>query len=543
MQAIFAPADESVTAIKRWLVDAGISAETISSPKSQGWIDFRTTVSKLEALLQTRYHIYESRASGTESVGTDEYHLPTTIAEHIDFITPAVAHLQVQRRDGTATAKARSASLVAKKRPLAGSSQHNAASACDQVVTPACIRGVYSIPQGTSNIRGNELGMFEADIDIYKQNDLDLFYRKFATNIPKGFGPTVHYIDYNGDIPDGSEATCESALDFDIALPIIYPQRSILYQTNNNLNVESTTTGIFNQFLDAVDGTYCTKDGGDDPKVDGKIPHQPCGEFKPANVISFSYGMSENDWPTAYQKRQCNEFMKLGLQGTSVVFASGDGGVAGRNGEHCNGLDGSIFNPTTPASCPYVTSVGSTQLTGSDIARSPESATTSFSSGGGFSNIWTTPSYQSHAVSSYFAQHDPGFPSFNISDNKIPANGGIYNRQGRGYPDVAALGSSGVSALGGAFTLMDGTSMSCPLFASILNRINEERLKIGKPVVGFVNPALYRNPSMFRDVTIGGHFGVGTCKGKGFSAVEGWDPVTGLGTPRYPEMIKYFTSL
>ena len=29
----------------------------------------------------------------------------------------------------------------------------------------------------------------------------------------------------------------------------------------------------------------------------------------------------------------------------------------------------------------------------------------------------------------------------------------------------------------------------------------------------------------------------------GFSAVEGWDPVTGLGTPNYPKMLEYFMSL
>jgi tripeptidyl-peptidase-1 len=33
-----------------------------------------------------------------------------------------------------------------------------------------------------------------------------------------------------------------------------------------------------------------------------------------------------------------------------------------------------------------------------------------------------------------------------------------------------------------------GTSASAPVFASILNRINEERLKAGKSTIGFVNP-------------------------------------------------------
>lgn len=33
------------------------------------------------------------------------------------------------------------------------------------------------------------------------------------------------------------------------------------------------------------------------------------------------------------------------------------------------------------------------------------------------------------------------------------------------------------------------------------------------------------------------------CDTLGFSAVPGWDPVTGLGTPNFPKMMKYYMSL
>lgn len=90
--------------------------------------------------------------------------------------------------------------------------------------------------------------------------------------------------------------------------------------------------------------------------------------LRPANVISTSYGYNEADLTPAYTARQCNEYAKLGLLGTTfiyrlVVFAftvvflcwsvcssSGDNGVAG-NGALCLNADGSqttsgaIFNP------------------------------------------------------------------------------------------------------------------------------------------------------------------------------------------------------
>jgi subtilase family serine protease len=49
--------------------------------------------------------------------------------------------------------------------------------------------------------------------------------------------------------------------------------------------------------------------------------------YKPTNVISISYGGGEQDLPMSYQRRQCNEFMKLGIMGISVCVASGDYGV------------------------------------------------------------------------------------------------------------------------------------------------------------------------------------------------------------------------
>lgn len=55
-----------------------------------------------------------------------------------------------------------------------------------------------------------------------------------------------------------------------------------------------------------------------------------CGTFTPTNVISLSYGGQESDLPISYQKRQCLEYMKLGLQGVSFLFASGDSGVSSK---------------------------------------------------------------------------------------------------------------------------------------------------------------------------------------------------------------------
>lgn len=111
----------------------------------------------------------------------------------------------------------------------------------------------------------------------------------------------------------------------------------------------------------------------------------------------------------------------------------------------------------------------------------------------------------------------------------------------------------------GAPSLIGGTSASAPVFAAILNRINEERLSVGKSTVGFVNPTLYANPRVLHDITVGNNPGCNTVSSSstfvssetnyinglksGFNASTGWDPVTGLGTPNYPAMLKLFLGM
>lgn len=92
----------------------------------------------------------------------------------------------------------------------------------------------------------------------------------------------------------------------------------------------------------------------------------------------------------------------------------------------------------------------------------------------------------------------------------------------------------------GQFGTEAGTSASSPIFASLVNRIVEERLAIGKGPLGFINPVLYTHPEVLNDITNGSNPGCGT---NGFDAVAGWDPVTGLGTPNYPKMLDLFLSL
>ena len=216
------------------------------------------------------------------------------------------------------------------------------------------------------------------------------------------------------------------------------------------------------------------------------------------------------------------------------MFASGDAGV-GQYPNKFGGFDGptgclgpkkNVFNPTWPVTCPYITAVGATKVyPGNNVfEQQPESVVfdpypgqiyLNYSSGGGFSNVYPMPDYQKSAVQHYLEHYNPPYASYSKLSPNLPNpakvdiaalqgnTGGIYNRIGRAYPDVSANGDNIAVFDAGVFGLSGGTSASTPIFSSIINRINEERLAAGKGTVGFLNPTLYANPWVLNDVTNG----------------------------------------
>jgi len=110
----------------------------------------------------------------------------------------------------------------------------------------------------------------------------------------------------------------------------------------------------------------------------------------------------------------------------------------------------------------------------------------------------------------------------------------------RAYPDLSANGQNALIILQGSWINVDGSSISAPVVGGLISLINEQRKNAGKSTVGFINPVLYANPSALNDIVSGTNPG---CSTNGFSAVSGWDPVTGLGTPDYKKLLKIWSAL
>ena len=395
----FAPAEETRQAVRDWLLASGLSDEDIAESSNKAWIGFDVPANQAEKLFNTEYYEHEDSSDGSLRLGCDRsvqssfaaeehlltsssIHLPEHVAPHVDYIRPGISFsppLKKKTVENTYRHRRRGGAIKPRT-PIAypGSSHFRRQSNgtglenCGTAITPACIRALYSIPSAYSDISSSDaLGIYESG-DVYDQADLDLFFSSYAPNVPQGTHPTAYLIDgATAPVSETDPAVQgESEVDFDLAYSLIYPQTVVLYQTNTNTltgsgaNEEYT---LMTDFLDAVDGSFCTS-------LDQSNGLQ-CGVANLTPVISISYSAGELYYTEAAVQRSCNEFMKLSLQGHTFVASSGDYGVAGHppeadsigcvdrtNLNSTSTTDGTVFNPQFPASCPYVLSVGATQL-------------------------------------------------------------------------------------------------------------------------------------------------------------------------------------
>jgi subtilase family serine protease len=272
-----------------------------------------------------------------------------------------------------------------------------------------------------------------------------------------------------------------------------------------------------------------------------------------ATVISQSFGAAEESFGSVQSLLNLrNAFVDAAQNGVTVLAASGDNGTANVKKTPANtGVGTVIPYPTVgwPASDPLVTGVGGTYLctdptTGTGVdSVDPPAKCIGFPgvrevgwtfSGGGFSHVFTKPDYQ----------------------NTLPAGSTPIGTM-RGVPDVALQASAGTGALiyitlppdGNSGLIcgtvpcstgwydIGGTSLSTPQWAGLV----AIAAQIKGSGLGPINAALYALASgpnyatYFYDVVTGKNQADPTVPG--YPATNGWDPVTGLGTPNAATLV------
>ncbi|KAJ3546550.1 hypothetical protein NM688_g5504 [Phlebia brevispora] len=480
-----APAPDTVSAVNIWLEAAGLSASPTTF--AGDWLRLNTTVSTANKLLDTTFSIFTDTKTGQQSIRTLNYSIPSDLVGHIEFVHPTIFF--------SSTGSAKSNSTIVARAPNRNGFPWNGCN--EDLVTPTCVQRLHGVPATVPHPAGS-IGVSGIGDQYANDEDLESFMRYYRPDIPR---PDVFLeVSVNGgkNDQDITQAGEEADLDMQYTMGIAVGVPTTFYSIGRANPDVVAFEALLNYFQQ---------------NPNKNLP----------SVLLTAYSARESQFPTALSRRICTGYADLGARGVSVIFSTGDGGVAGPELPGVERCPEGKFVPVFPASCPYVTSVGATA-----IQSVPEHVGTFIQdaaaiSGGGFSNQFTNSaefSWQSSAVDSYLRNLPRLHPTY----------AGKYNPFGRAYPDVSTVGSEIAMDYRGRAQTADGTSASAAIFASIIAMINAERLAQNKPTLGFLNRFLYANPNAFQDITRGSNPG---CNTAGFSATTGWDPVTGLGTPIY----------
>lgn len=480
------------------------------------WYNFQVPMSikNVELLFQTEMHEYvseENKESGRPSSrilrSAQEIVIPIHLHSAISFVNVNAHPLGL--------------------RALAAMSPSHSTEAQASGGTLTQIRDRYKIPH---DLVVTNAANTQCVPSFYTENwnpdDLAKFYKDY---LPDFSVPTVIAKGSRANIPE--KASTEASLDIQYITGVARNATTYMW-TMNGSNPYSPQDEPFVEFVQGV------------LEMD-----------KPPFVVSISYSDDEEQifrLAPEYARAFDALLIKMGLRGITVLVASGDDGVAGLRPEFSKLPRNETClkaGPQWPSSSPYITTVGATmQLSAGDFAkeffRTDEEVVCSgqtggmVTGGGGFSNVYAIPAYQQAAVARY------------LQTRRIPTSPGYFNKTGRAYPDISALGAAFHTYIHGYVTSVSGTSASTPVIGAMVTLWNDARLNAGKSPLGFINPLLYFmaevNPSAFNDVVIGNN---GARKGgsvicdESFGAAGGWDAATGVGTPNFPVILKFIMGL
>jgi tripeptidyl-peptidase-1 len=470
--------------VEQWLRNSG--AQKVDVGVHRDSIEVEFNVEDAEKMLHTKFGRFSHTSFSSVEIyrAVQSYSVPADIAPLIRIVAnvlrfPKLGHKKVVTSSVTSTNKD-------------GGSWPVDCKACgSNKVTPGVLQARYNIPVPSTNRSSTMGSLAVAEFQGQAWDQADLY--KFSS----ACGLQNFTVDIPGNAKQsgackipilGVEFCGEALLDIEYAKAIAgnIPLSDIYSGTYSLLNWAKT--------LEAM--------------PDGTLPL----------VHSVSYGNDEKQQTGQAFMESCNmEFQKIGVRGVSILFASGDQGVEGREG------GGARFHPDFPAGSPFITGVGGTDFAVSTTIGDEKAWS---DGGGGFSDAFGIPSWQASAVATYKTNAKSSLP---------PAS--YWNNTGRGYPDVAALaGEQNPYCIGVGSMLQGiaGTSAASPVVAAIFARLNEIRLQKGGKPMGFLNPWIYQNADAFNDVTQGTNTGGGKY---GFTAVAGWDPATGVGTPNFTAMV------
>ena len=376
-------------------------------------LDVSGTTQQVEAAFGLHLRRYRSRAGRVFRAPDAEPLLPAALTGHLAGVV------------GLDTASLRRPHL----KPALGSelgTGHNGG------LSPADTQKAYGLQNVSANGAGQTLALFE--LDGYGAADVTAFAMDYGLPVP-----TLQNVLVDGATGSPGSSADEVTLDIELALAAAPGLSKVLvYETPN--------------------------DGSDSALLDG---YNRIATDNLAKQVSTSWGAPESQSSQALRDGENRIFQQMAAQGQSIFSAGGDDGAYD---------DGTVLSVDDPSSQPYVTGIGGTTLAlgiggsyASETVWSDATDTTYSSfgsgSGGGFSQVWPAPAYQSAP-----AARRPPAAACRMSPLNADPN--------TGYSIYYA----------GGWHVYGGTSAAVPFWAGLTARVNQARAAQGLGASRFSQP-------------------------------------------------------
>lgn len=483
VNAMVAPTPQAISAVREYISSHGAIAHELTP--NADILRAELTVREAERALGCEYYEYRHEGTGETALRTASYALPRALSAHLAAVAPTTMLHSAGRPHGP-----RAVSAVRRARP-------------DAIInTPKTLRALYGLnatQADPSKAPGNKQAVTAFLGESYSPGDYTAFQKTFLNATAMGYNLTTAQLVLKGDdggaFPlGGTEAMLDA--EYITAMGANIPTEFWGFKGD-----DSPPQALWLKMMAAIANTS-----------DAEVP----------KIFSTSYGEDESYLAEDYAVRLNTEYMKAGARGISLLFSSGDTGGAGEDPK-TKGCPHKKFVPKWPTASPYVTSVGGTESIGSYQMAAGLSS-------GGFSDRWARPKWQEKAAANYLAK-------LNATTEYAKLASHINHTAGRGFPDLSA--EIAVYAVAARLPMpVEGTSVSSPTVAGVFGLLNGVRLAANKPPLGFLNPLIYGELSAALHDISDGSRGDG-CKeddGDGFPALQGWDAVTGVGSPDWPAM-------
>jgi tripeptidyl-peptidase-1 len=169
INALVQPVTGAFKEVSYWLQKSGVNPEEVKIERE--WITFVATIEQAEAMLNTKFNIYQNQnRKNVIKIRTLKYSLPTELFQYVDLIQPTTRFGQLKAHSNAILEMEHSTTLTS-----------TVTVDCNLTITPSCLQTMYNINGFTPDpVKGGIFGVSGFLEEYAQYGDLQQFLPTYA---------------------------------------------------------------------------------------------------------------------------------------------------------------------------------------------------------------------------------------------------------------------------------------------------------------------------------------------------------------------------